>query len=225
MNRNIKLNNTLTHTHTSYFLRSFDLSSVYKTGVIQTWLPITYSKKNKPSGSIHVILTFFGSETRFGPLLSRKETRYPCLGSGTTYGDSERINVVEKLDGTLLASPVSKQGKQGKSAGLVESVGGEAVGARPGQSFGSAPPVSQDYTVNVKAAGSGKGVSKEESGRQRNLQAEERVAQLNWEAAEAEEAAQQAAEKCPRDCRRLTRRSLRSAASGAGAAGRTRSPS
>ena len=163
MNRKIKLNNTLTHTHTSYFLRSFDLSSVYKTGVIQTWLPITYSKKNKPSGSIHVILTFFGSETRFGPLLSRKETRYPCLGSGTTYGDSERINVVEKLDGTLLASPVSKQGKQGKSAGLVESVGGEAVGARPGQSFGSAPPVSQDYTVNVKAAGSGKGVSKEES--------------------------------------------------------------
>ena len=81
--------------------------------------PHNLLKKNKPSGSIHVILTFFGSETRFGPLLSRKETRYPCLGSGTTYGDSERINVVEKLDGTLLASPVSKQGKQGKSAGLV----------------------------------------------------------------------------------------------------------
>eukprot|EP00519_Triparma_laevis_P003355 CAMPEP_0182506790 /NCGR_PEP_ID=MMETSP1321-20130603/21932_1 /TAXON_ID=91990 /ORGANISM="Bolidomonas sp., Strain RCC1657" /LENGTH=2200 /DNA_ID=CAMNT_0024712587 /DNA_START=158 /DNA_END=6756 /DNA_ORIENTATION=- len=79
----------------------YDLSEVYRKGVVDTWLNLSSGKKKVPSGSIHVVFTFWGSETRFGPLKNGIETKYPCLPVDVNtpqYGDAERINVVEKLD-------------------------------------------------------------------------------------------------------------------------------
>ena len=57
----------------------FDLAQVYRTGVVDTWLNLTHGKKQTPSGSIHVIFTFWGAETRYGVLPNGIETKYPCF--------------------------------------------------------------------------------------------------------------------------------------------------
>ena len=130
----------------------FDLSTVYRKGVVDTWLNLTYGKKQIPSGSIHVVFTFWGAETRYGKLANRIETKYPCFPidvNAPVYGDAERVNVTEKAgDGGGAGGGGSLSGdvedlKLGTAPPAVKEgnvVGGEIMGARKKQNFGSAAP-------------------------------------------------------------------------------------
>jgi hypothetical protein len=102
----------------------YSLEEVYRKGVVDTWLNITNGKKKTPSGSIHVVLTFWGSETRYGKLKNGMETKYPCFPKDVNtpnYGDAERVNVSDKILGEF-----SLGGGGSLSGGAIESKQGKA---------------------------------------------------------------------------------------------------
>jgi len=129
----------------------FSLTEVYKTGVSETWLDLTYGKKNKPAGSIHVIFTFFGSETLHGRIKSGKETLYPCLSTGDRFGDKNRINVIEKLDGSIVASPKPKKVDRKQ----VEMGGGSLTGDKLTSKSGNSMEMPTRQAFGSSAPGSG----------------------------------------------------------------------
>ncbi|GMI16140.1 hypothetical protein TrLO_g13746 [Triparma laevis f. longispina] len=178
----------------------YDLSEVYRKGVVDTWINLASGKKNVPSGSIHVVFTFWGSETRFGPLKNEIETKYPCLPVDVNtpqFGDADRINVVEKLSlgggggGSLsgdfeavkqgAAPPVKDKGVSLLKGGD-EDGGGGGMAAKKKQNSGSAAPGEEEGKPSAPRVKTALEIKMDKFGETINGLAEEIVVKSNLEA-------------------------------------------